>query len=372
MGAGDLIVVPETATISEAAALLCRGLEESQRAGEDRLSRASSQDVIAALGGVAYSTSSYSDSERPRGCRQVDELEREKKLILDGRMSLDEAPKELVDHPVFQISQFIKNVLLGGKIPWYLQAARNHVHPARLHEMASSVSHSTSSRAILTLSRSCVASEDGGERAAATPTTLAAAAGPVASATVSTSSRLASPRANSPRDASPRDGQSEAGAAAEGTEAGGEEGGTAQEGEAEEDADVQEGVVESPEPATDTQDGEVVIQVQENDDDEEEEGDEEEEDMSGMSACDFEEDFDRQADVERGYMFTQEDFDRIKFEAESVKKMWELETVEELYALAESIVKEMVAQGGGAVPAPAKPEDRTPSPARSTKSPPPG
>lgn len=46
----------------------------------------------------------------------MDELEREKKLILDGRMSLEEAPKELIDHPVFQISQFIKDVLVGGKV----------------------------------------------------------------------------------------------------------------------------------------------------------------------------------------------------------------------------------------------------------------
>lgn len=50
------------------------------------------------------------------GAPQVDELEREKKLILDGRMSLDEAPRELVDHPVFQISQLIKQILLGGKV----------------------------------------------------------------------------------------------------------------------------------------------------------------------------------------------------------------------------------------------------------------
>ena len=46
----------------------------------------------------------------------MDELEREKKLILDGRMSLEEAPKELIDHPVFQISQFIKEVFVGGKV----------------------------------------------------------------------------------------------------------------------------------------------------------------------------------------------------------------------------------------------------------------
>ncbi|KAK3907277.1 A disintegrin and metalloproteinase with thrombospondin motifs 20 [Frankliniella fusca] len=291
--------------------------------------------------------------------REVDELEREKKLILSGRMSLDEAPKELVDHPVFQISQFIKNILLGGK-------------------MAASVSHSTSSRQILSLSRSCLASEDGAERSLTTPTTLAAAsaAAPAASTTASASSRAASPRAspraNSPRDRSPREEDADEGAA---TEVTGEEGSAGpeaapspgQEGEVEE-ADAQE-VLEDTESATEAQN--VVVQVEEHEDGEEaEEG--EEEDMSGMSACDFEEDFDRQADIERGYMFTQEDYDRIKFEAESVKKMWELETVEELYALAESIVKEMVAQGGAPAPAAAKPGDRTPSPARSTKSPPPG
>lgn len=65
----------------------------------------------------------------------------------------------------------------------------------------------------------------------------------------------------------------------------------------------------------------IVVRVE----DAEEAAEDDDDDQSGMSACDFEEDFDRQADVERGYMFTQEDFDRIKFEAESVKKMWELE-----------------------------------------------
>lgn len=52
--------------------------------------------------------------------------------------------------------------------------------------------------------------------------------------------------------------------------------------------------------------------------------------LSGMSACDFEEDFDRHGDIEKGYMFAQEDFDRIKFETESVKKMWELEVNDEI------------------------------------------
>lgn len=64
MGAGDLIVVPDSATISEAAALLCRGLEESQKgkSSEDRLSRASSQDVIAVLIGQPPASSSSSST----------------------------------------------------------------------------------------------------------------------------------------------------------------------------------------------------------------------------------------------------------------------------------------------------------------------
>lgn len=43
--------------------------------------------------------------------RERDEVEREKRLILSGRMPIEDAPAELEDHPVFRITQFTRKIL---------------------------------------------------------------------------------------------------------------------------------------------------------------------------------------------------------------------------------------------------------------------
>lgn len=43
-------------------------------------------------------------------CQQLGELEREKKLILEGKMSVDDAPY-IADHPVFIVSKMTNSIL---------------------------------------------------------------------------------------------------------------------------------------------------------------------------------------------------------------------------------------------------------------------
>lgn len=43
-------------------------------------------------------------------CLQLWELEREKKLILEGKMGVDDAPY-IADHPVFKVSKMINSIL---------------------------------------------------------------------------------------------------------------------------------------------------------------------------------------------------------------------------------------------------------------------
>jgi hypothetical protein len=42
---------------------------------------------------------------------QAEEVEREKKLILEGKIPVKEASKELKEHPVFKISQLTKHII---------------------------------------------------------------------------------------------------------------------------------------------------------------------------------------------------------------------------------------------------------------------
>nr|CAD7447304.1 unnamed protein product [Timema bartmani] len=42
--------------------------------------------------------------------REAEEVEREKRLILQGKIPMEEAPKELADHPVLLISQITKKI----------------------------------------------------------------------------------------------------------------------------------------------------------------------------------------------------------------------------------------------------------------------
>lgn len=39
------------------------------------------------------------------------EVEREKHLILEGKMPVEEAPEELANHPVFKITQMTNKIL---------------------------------------------------------------------------------------------------------------------------------------------------------------------------------------------------------------------------------------------------------------------
>lgn len=39
------------------------------------------------------------------------EVEREKHLILEGKMAVEEAPEELANHPVFKITQMTNKIL---------------------------------------------------------------------------------------------------------------------------------------------------------------------------------------------------------------------------------------------------------------------
>lgn len=43
-------------------------------------------------------------------CLQLWELEREKKLILEGKMGVEDAPY-IADHPVFKVSKMINSIL---------------------------------------------------------------------------------------------------------------------------------------------------------------------------------------------------------------------------------------------------------------------
>jgi hypothetical protein len=42
---------------------------------------------------------------------QAEEVEREKKLILEGKIPVEEASKELMKHPVFKISKLTKKII---------------------------------------------------------------------------------------------------------------------------------------------------------------------------------------------------------------------------------------------------------------------
>jgi hypothetical protein len=42
---------------------------------------------------------------------QAEEVEREKKLILEGKIPVEEASKELMKHPVFEISKLTKKII---------------------------------------------------------------------------------------------------------------------------------------------------------------------------------------------------------------------------------------------------------------------
>ena len=42
---------------------------------------------------------------------QIGEVEREKRLILEGKMAVEEAPAELANHPVFKITQLTNEIL---------------------------------------------------------------------------------------------------------------------------------------------------------------------------------------------------------------------------------------------------------------------
>uniref|UniRef100_A0A8D8XGM2 Uncharacterized protein n=1 Tax=Cacopsylla melanoneura TaxID=428564 RepID=A0A8D8XGM2_9HEMI len=54
----------------------------------------------------------YEDSVRKRiQSREQAEIDRQKKLILDGKMSFSEAPPELTNHPVFKITQITHQML---------------------------------------------------------------------------------------------------------------------------------------------------------------------------------------------------------------------------------------------------------------------
>jgi hypothetical protein len=46
---------------------------------------------------------------------QAEEVEREKKLILEGKIPVEEASKELKNHPVFRISELTKEMIEGKK-----------------------------------------------------------------------------------------------------------------------------------------------------------------------------------------------------------------------------------------------------------------
>lgn len=47
---------------------------------------------------------------------QAEEVEREKKLILEGKIPIEAAPKELKNHPVCKINQITKKILEEKKV----------------------------------------------------------------------------------------------------------------------------------------------------------------------------------------------------------------------------------------------------------------
>jgi hypothetical protein len=42
---------------------------------------------------------------------QAEEMEREKKLIIEGKIPVQEASKELMEHPIFKISKLTRNII---------------------------------------------------------------------------------------------------------------------------------------------------------------------------------------------------------------------------------------------------------------------
>ncbi|XP_039280685.1 uncharacterized protein LOC111056609 [Nilaparvata lugens] len=59
----------------------------------------------------------YDDNLKQRiTAREADEVEREKRLILEGKMGVEEAPEALADHPVFRITQLTNKMLQDRRI----------------------------------------------------------------------------------------------------------------------------------------------------------------------------------------------------------------------------------------------------------------
>jgi hypothetical protein len=56
---------------------------------------------------------------------QAEEVEREKKLILEGKIPVKEASKELLEHPVFKITQLTKDIIEEQKAK--VSAVKVHV-----------------------------------------------------------------------------------------------------------------------------------------------------------------------------------------------------------------------------------------------------
>ena len=48
-------------------------------------------------------------------CAQEQEVEREKQLILEGKLPVDRASKELLKHPVFKVSQMTRRIIQGKR-----------------------------------------------------------------------------------------------------------------------------------------------------------------------------------------------------------------------------------------------------------------
>jgi hypothetical protein len=65
---------------------------------------------------------------------QAEEVEREKKLILEGKIPVEGASKELMNHPVFRISQLTKGMIEGKKtkvsaLRWLPRGKSEHHFP---------------------------------------------------------------------------------------------------------------------------------------------------------------------------------------------------------------------------------------------------
>ncbi|KAJ4449384.1 hypothetical protein ANN_00783 [Periplaneta americana] len=48
--------------------------------------------------------------------REAEKVEREKKLVLEGKIPVEEASKELMNHPVFRISRLTKTIIEEKKV----------------------------------------------------------------------------------------------------------------------------------------------------------------------------------------------------------------------------------------------------------------